>query len=161
MKLERIAILVDVQNIYYTVKTTFNCHFDYFNFWSLVTKKRDLVDARAYAIDRNDTQQMNFQRILRDIGFQVKLKPYINRADGSSKGDWDVGLTLDAISLAPKIDTLVLASGDGDFSLLIDKLKVDYNVNTEVFGVKSLTAESLIKSSTKFIAIDGDLLKRT
>lgn len=157
--MERVAIFVDVQNIYYTVKQKYQCHFDYTQFWSVATKARTVVNAYAYAIDKGDAQQKEFQRILRTIGFQVKLKPYISRSDGSTKGDWDVGITIDVLDNAPRVDTVVLASGDGDFSILLEKIHQDYGIETEVYGVASLTSNSLIQSAQKFNAIDGRLLK--
>ena len=79
----RLAIFVDVQNIYYTVKQSHGCHFDYKTFWDQVTAGRKVVRAFAYAIDRRDRNQMEFQKILQSIGFEVKLKPFIKRSDGS------------------------------------------------------------------------------
>lgn len=157
--MSRVSIFVDVQNIYYTVKSYYQCHFDYNAFWARVTADREVVHAYAYAIDKGDPKQREFQRILRAIGFDVKLKPYIARSDGSTKGDWDVGITIDILEDARNTDTIVLASGDGDFSMLLDKVK-EYGVKTEVYGVRSLTADSLVNSAQKFIAIDGALLRR-
>jgi uncharacterized LabA/DUF88 family protein len=76
------------------VKQSHGCHFDYKAFWDQVTAGREVVRAFAYAIDRGDPQQVRFQRTLESIGFEVKLKPFIQRSDGSAKGDWDVGITL-------------------------------------------------------------------
>ena len=80
--------------------------------------------------------------LLRAIGFEVKLKPFINRSDGSSKGDWDVGITIDIMEYASKSDIIVLASGDGDFDILISRIRKMYNNETEVYGVSNLTANS-------------------
>ena len=85
-------------------------------FWDQVTAAREVVRAFAYAIDRGDRKQVRFQQILESIGFEVKLKPFIQRGDGSAKGDWDVGITLDMIDLATEVDVAVLVSGDGDFA---------------------------------------------
>ncbi|MBT4790274.1 MAG: NYN domain-containing protein, partial [Halobacteriovoraceae bacterium] len=91
--MEKIAIFVDVQNIYYTVKDGLNGQFDYNYFWSKIVKENVKIEtAFAYAIDRGDQKQLQFQNILRGIGFNIKLKPYISRQDGSAKGDWDVGI---------------------------------------------------------------------
>jgi len=111
---------------------------------------REVVAAFAYAIDKSDSKQQGFQRILGNIGFEVKLKPYIQRSDGSAKGDWDVGITLDVIDYAAKVDVIVLLSGDGDFDLLLDKARNVYGVTTEVYGVPALTAPSLINSASRF-----------
>ena len=155
-----VSIFVDVQNIYYTTRQQFGCNFNYNNFWDRVTEGRILVGAFAYATDRGDRKQIEFQNILRAIGFEVKLKPFISRQDGSSKGDWDVGIAIDILEYAEKSDIVVLASGDGDFDLLLKKIKSKYNTDTEVYGVESLTANSLIKEAKLFNPISGDLLLR-
>lgn len=156
--MEKVAIFVDVQNIYYTVKQCYQRHFDYHAFWNRATADRDVVAAFAYAIDKGDSKQQGFQQILRNIGFEVKLRPYIQRSDGSAKGDWDVGITLDVIEYAPKVDVIILLSGDGDFDLLLNKVRDSYQVTTEVYGVPALTAPSLIYSTDRFVAINDKLL---
>jgi uncharacterized LabA/DUF88 family protein len=155
---EKVAIFVDVQNIYYTTKQSYQKHFNYNAFWIQATHNRTLVGAFAYAIDKGDSKQLGFQQILRNIGFEVKLKPYIQRSDGSAKGDWDVGITLDVIEYATKADIIVLLSGDGDFDLLVDKTRSHYSAIVEVYGVPALTAPSLINAANRFIAIDNKLL---
>lgn len=156
--MEKVILLVDVQNIYYTTQQIHHCNFDYNEFWSQATANRDVVKAFAYAIDRGDEKQRQFQNILKAIGFEVKLKPFIQRADGSAKGDWDVGITIDAMEYAKQADVVVLASGDGDFDLLAKKIRSDYHAAVEVYGVKQLTATSLIEAASKYIPIENSLL---
>ena len=156
--MERVVILVDVQNVYYTTRQAFGGNFDYNAFWRIVGLNRTIVKAVAYAIDRGDEKQRQFQNILKAIGFEVKLKPFIRRSDGTAKGDWDVGITLDAVEYAKDADVLVLVSGDGDFALLVDRLRDDFNVSVEVYGVLKLTSNSLINAASRYFPIDGDLL---
>ena len=156
--MDRVAIFVDVQNVYYTVKQIYGCHFDYRAFWDQVTEGREVVRAFAYAIDRKDQKQIRFQKILESIGFEVKLKPFIQRSDGSAKGDWDVGITLDMIELANEVDVAVLASGDGDFDLAVRKLRDAHGVEVEVYGARKLTAATLIQAATRFVPIEQHLL---
>ncbi len=156
--MEKVAIFVDVQNIYYTTKQSFQRHFNYSEFWTQATANRQVIAAYAYAIDKGDSKQQGFQQILRNIGFEVKLKPYIQRSDGSAKGDWDVGITLDVIDHASQADVIILLSGDGDFDLLLTKVRNTFGSNTEVYGVPGLTAPSLINAANRFIAIDQHLL---
>lgn len=157
-QLENVAIFVDVQNIYYTTRERFSRHFDYRKFWAEVTQDRNVVKAIAFAIDRDDEKQLAFQNILRGIGFEVKLKPFIRRGDGSAKGDWDVGITLDVLEYAPSADVVVLASGDGDFDLLVQKVREHHRVRVEVHGVAELTAGSLIRAANQFLPITDRLL---
>ena len=156
--MKKIAIFVDVQNIYYTTRDTFNRQFNYRKLWQRISAEGDIVSAMAYATHRNDDGQLKFQDALRHIGFEVKLKPYIQRKDGSAKGDWDVGITIDVLEVARDVDTVILLSGDGDFDLLLYKIKKDYGVSTEVYGVPALTANSLIEMASVFHKIDADLL---
>ncbi|WP_068547389.1 NYN domain-containing protein [Thalassotalea crassostreae] len=153
-----VAIFVDVQNIYYTCRQGFNRSFDYNAFWAYASSTHDIVMANAYAIDSNNEKQRQFQNILRAIGFEVKLKPYIQRKDGSAKGDWDVGITLDAIEAGPIADKIILLSGDGDFDLLVNKLRSKHKCEVEVLGVEQLTANSLLIACDKFTAINNDFL---
>jgi uncharacterized LabA/DUF88 family protein len=156
--MEKVAIFADVQNIYYTTRQSYQRHFNYHAFWTQATAGREVVAAIAYAIDKGDSKQLGFQQILRNIGFEVKLKPYIQRGDGSAKGDWDVGITLDVIEYAAKSDVIILLSGDGDFDLLLYKIRNTYAVTSEVYGVPTLTAPSLINAANRYIAIDDKLL---
>ena len=160
--MKKVSIFVDVQNIYYTTKQQFKGNFDYNKFWKLVTFKRQVVGAFAYTTDRGNEKQIQFQNILRAIGFEVKLKPFISRSDGSSKGDWDVGITIDIMEYAPKSDVIVLASGDGDFDILIKRIRNLNNNVTEIYGVPNLTANSLKKVTSHYFPIDEELiLKQT
>ncbi len=156
--MQKVVILVDVQNIYYTTREAMGCNFDYNQFWAQATANRQVVKAFAYAVDRNDQKQKQFQNILRAIGFEVKLKPFIQRSDGSAKGDWDVGITIDALDYVDQADVVVLASGDGDFALLVDRLKTKRGLVVDVYGVEQLSAASLIQSATHFFPIKGSLL---
>ncbi len=156
--MEKVTILVDVQNVYYTCRSAYQRNFDYNKFWKQATQDRTVVKAIAYAIDSGDEKQKQFQNILRAIGFDVKLKPYIQRSDGSAKGDWDVGITLDGIEYAEQSDTVVLVSGDGDFGLLAQKMITKYNCKVEVYGVPKLTAVSLIHAASQFHPIESELL---
>src|ERR1700722_2110476 len=159
--MERVAVFVDVQNVYYTTRQHFSRHFDYNRFWAEVTRNRKVVKAIAFAIDRDDERQKQFQNILHAIGFEVKLRPFIQRNDGSAKGDWDVGITLDVLEYAPQADVVVLASGDGDFDLLVQKIRDRHRVRVEVYGVAELTAASLIRAADRFVAIKDPLLLGT
>ena len=156
--MKRIAVFVDVQNIYYTTRQAYGRQFDYRKLWQRISSAGEIVSATAYAIHRGDQKQLQFQNTLRQIGFSVKLKPYIQRSDGSAKGDWDVGITIDVMEAAKDVDTVVLLSGDGDFDLLLEKITTTYGVSAEVYGVPALTASSLINAASLYHRIEEDLL---
>lgn len=156
--MKKIAIFVDVQNIYYTTRDVYGRQFNYRELWRRISKQGEIVLANAYAIHRGDDRQIKFQDALKHIGFDVKLKPFIQRSDGSAKGDWDVGITIDILESARDVDTVILLSGDGDFAMLLDAITKDYGVEAEVYGVAKLTADFLINSASKFHRIEEDLL---
>lgn len=155
----KLALFVDVQNIYYTTRQAYGRQFDYKKLWQRLEQQGEIVSAIAYAIDSDNAGQRKFQNALEKMGFTIKLKPYIQRSDGSAKGDWDVGITIDVMEISPQVDSVVLLSGDGDFDLLLDKVTQTHGVKTEVYGVPSLTANSLIQSASLFHPIEVDLLK--
>jgi len=158
LAVKTIAVFVDVQNIYYTTREAYGRKFDYQKLWQRISTEGEIVSATAYAIHRDDEKQLKFQNALNKIGFTVKLKPYIQRSDGSAKGDWDVGITIDVMEAAKNVDTVILLSGDGDFDLLLKKIKKDFPVRVEVYGVPVLTAASLIDSASAYNRIGEDLL---
>ena len=156
--MKKVVLFVDVQNVYYTARQAFGRNFDYNKFWSKATADRQVIKAIAYAIDRGDRKQQEFQNILRAIGFEVRLKPFIQRADGSAKGDWDVGIAIDALEYSDNADIVVLVPGDGDFDLLVNKLRIDKGKYVEVYGVSALTSASLVNAASSFIQIEDELL---
>ncbi|KHT46779.1 NYN domain-containing protein [Vibrio sinaloensis] len=158
--MEKIAIFVDVQNIYYTTRDKYRANFDYNEFWYLATEGKEVVEAKAYAIASTDPKQRQFHHILRGIGFDVKLKPYIQRADGSTKGDWDVGIALDVYEAANKVDRVILLSGDGDFEILVERIQQRFGTKVDVYSVPGLTAQALIDVCDKHIPIEENLLLR-
>ena len=96
--------------------------------------------------------------ILHAIGFTVKLKPVLKRRDGSTKADWDIGIALDVYEAATECDTVILATGDGDFVLLLNRIKKRFNTDCEVYGVPALSSDLLTREASKFVAIDQHLL---
>ena len=157
--MRKIALFADVQNLYYTVRQAHGCHFYYAALWAEVSRRGQIVEAYAYAIERGDPRQQQFQQILRNLGFTVKLKPYIQRRDGSAKGDWDVGITIDVLDAAPRVDEVVLASGDGDFDLLLERVRAG-GTEASAYGVPAFTAQSLIRAASRYVPIEGRLLLR-
>lgn len=154
----KIAIFSDVQNIYYTTREMHGRPFNYKKLWAQLSEEGEITHAYAYAIDRGMDSQIKFQDALRNIGFEVKLKPFIQRRDGSAKGDWDVGITIDIMETAPDVDMVVLLSGDGDFAILLNKIREKWQVKSRVYGVEFLTANALVNSSDEFVNIDRELL---
>ncbi len=156
--MEKIGLYVDVQNVYYTTRDAFGRPFDYRSLWRRLAAAGELSPAIAYATDRGDDAQRRFQDALRHLGFTVRLKPFIQRADGSAKGDWDVGIAIDVLNNAEHVDRVVLLSGDGDFDLLAETIREKHGIPFDVYGVAALTAESLKRAASSFHPITASML---
>lgn len=147
------GIFVDVQNVYYTCRQAYQRQFDYRRLWQRLSTEYQIDLANAYAIESHNDGQHKFQTALKSIGFTVKLKPYIQRSDGSAKGDWDVGITIDLMLAAANLEHIFLMSGDGDFDLLVRHVSQQHQVSIHVISVEALTARSLISSCDFYEAI--------
>lgn len=156
--MEKISVFVDVQNVYYTCRAIFKRNFDYNAFWAQVNQGCELVGAYAYATDQGDARQMQFQNILHAIGFTVKLRPVLVRRDGTRKADWDVGITLDVYEHAARSDRVVLVTGDGDFDVLLERIRSRFGTRSEVYSVQALTSQLLIDAADSHVPIDESLL---
>lgn len=155
----KIAVFVDVQNMYYTCRDQFGTSLNYRHFYAFLQQRGEIMHAFAYAIERADDKQRKFQDALRHIGFTVKLKPFIQRSDGSSKGDWDVGITIDMLEYANDVDEVILMSGDGDFAMLLRHIKHKFATRCTVVGVDQLTAFALRQSADEFLPIHQQWLQ--
>ncbi len=112
---QRVAILIDTANLYHTAKIAYRSKVHFKNLISEVLYQRTLVRAIAYTITSDSGEETAFIQTLSSEGIEIKSKPLITYRQGNQKADWDVGITVDAISLIPKIDALILVSGDSDF----------------------------------------------
>jgi uncharacterized LabA/DUF88 family protein len=143
---QRVAVLADSQNLYHSAQDNFNKNVDYNALLDTAVANRNLTRAIAYVITTDNGQAEPFFEALEQIGFERKKKPIKTFPDGTKKADWDVGISLDAVTLANHVDTIVLASGDGDFSRLCSHLR-QKGVRVEVMSFKSTTASELISSA--------------
>lgn len=154
---QRVAIALDVQNLYYGAKDLFRTKVAYNKMLTKILDGRQLVRSTAYVAHRDGNNQSSFIDLLKGLGCDVKCKEVIERDSGHMKCNWDVEIAVDAMVLAPKIDVFVLASGDGDFTYLLKILKA-YGVRTEVVSFKQITANALMDETDKFTCIDGSML---
>jgi uncharacterized LabA/DUF88 family protein len=156
---ERVGIFVDVQNIYYGAKDSFNSKVDFKKLLTNVLKKRKLVIANAYVIEGN-TNNKSFVSFLKQLGYELKSKELKTRGDGSQKGNSDIELAIDVLNVQDKVDTICLISGDGDFVPLVEYLK-SKNIKVEVYSFsvyKNSTAFDLKQVASKFFEIDESYL---
>ncbi|MFB6069500.1 MAG: NYN domain-containing protein [Halanaeroarchaeum sp.] len=147
---QRVAVLADAQNLYHSAQSVYSRNIDYSGLLEKAVQDRELTRAIAYVIRADSPEEESFFDALVDIGFETKIKDIKTFPDGSKKADWDVGMSLDAVTLADHVDTIVLATGDGDFSRLCSHLRHE-GVRVEVMGFQSSTAEELIEAADSFI----------
>ena len=147
---QRVAVLADSQNLYHTAQSIYSRNIDYSALLEKAVADRSLVRAIAYVIRADSPEEEKFFEALVDIGFETKIKAIKTFGDGSKKADWDVGMSLDAVTLASHVDTVVLCTGDGDFSRLCSHLRHE-GVRVEVMSFGSSTAEELIDATDTFI----------
>lgn len=160
-KAQRVVILVDVQNLYYSAKNLYNARINFKNLLSLALMDRVLTRAIAYVIksDLND-KESDFFDAVHNAGFEVKEKELQIFADGARKGDWDVGIVMDAIRLGHKVDSIVLVSGDGDYLPMVNYLQQSLGCLVEVIAFDKTCAGVLKESCDDFVSIEShrDLL---
>jgi uncharacterized LabA/DUF88 family protein len=147
---QRVAVLADAQNLYHTAQSVYSRNIDYSALLSKAVQDRALVRAIAYVIRADSPEEESFFEALIEIGFETKIKEIKTFGDGSKKADWDVGMSLDAVTLASHVDTVVLCTGDGDFSRLCSHLRHE-GVRVEVMSFKTSTADELIEAADAFL----------
>lgn len=155
---QRVAILVDVQNMFYSAYDCFRGRLNYKELLDTASEGRQVVRTIAYAM-RDGNNQSSFFTMLREVGYELKTKEPRVRPDGSRKGGWDLGIAIDAITLAPKVDVVVLVSGDGDFLDLVHGLHAR-GVRVELFAFERSVGRELREAADEFFAIGEELIFR-
>lgn len=151
---QRVVVLVDVQNLYYSGKNLYNSRVNYKNLLKLVVQDRLLVRAIAYVIKADDSKENEFFGALHNAGFEVKEKQIQIFFGGAKKGDWDVGIAMDAIRLGHKVDSIILVSGDGDFRPVVNYLQQSLGCLVEVVAFKRTANKELTELADDFIDIE-------
>ena len=149
---QRVGILADAQNLYHSAQSIYTRNIDYTALLESAVNDRALVRAIAYVIRADSPDEEAFFEAISEIGFETRIKDIKTYADGSKKADWDVGMSLDAVTLASHVDTIVLCTGDGDFSRLCSHLRHE-GVRVEVMAFGASTAESLIDAADAFVDV--------
>ena len=150
---QRIGVFVDVQNMYYSAKHLYNSKANFRTILKEAISGRKLIRAIAYVIKADVKDENTFYDALEEMGFEVKSKDLQVFYGGAKKGDWDVGIAMDVMRLAPKLDTIVLISGDGDFSDLLEHAK-SLGCRTEVLAFGRTTSHRLKEVADLFIDFD-------
>ena len=161
-KNQRIGVFVDVQNMYYSAKHLYNSKANFRTILREAISGRKLIRAVAYVIKADVKDENTFYDALEEMGFEVKSKELQVFYGGAKKGDWDVGIAMDVMRLAPKLDTIILVSGDGDFSDLLEHAK-SLGCRTEVVAFGKTTSYKLKEVADLFVDLDENtkyLLKK-
>ncbi len=148
---QRVAIFIDTQNLYHSAKNLYNTKVNFGAIMESATGKRKLIRALAYVITTEAGDETQFFEALTKLGIETKTKDLQIFYGGAKKADWDVGLAVDAIRLAPKVDTIVLATGDGDFVPLVIFLKEHFGVQVEVISFGRSSSTKLREACEDFI----------
>ncbi len=155
-KEQRVGVFIDTQNLYHTARNLYNSKVNFGDIVKDAVAERALVRAIAYVISTESGEEQNFFDALAKVGIETKTKDLQIFSGGSKKADWDVGLAVDAIKMAPKLDTIILLTGDGDFVPLVEYLQMHSGCQVEVVSFGKSTSSKLIESCDEFFDLDLD-----
>ena len=153
-KAQRVGVFVDAQNMYYSARHMYNAKVNFKAILNDAVNGRNLVRAIIYVIRTEDIAKEKFFDALEAIGYELKAKDLQVFVGGAKKGDWDIGIAMDAIELAPRLDTVVLVSGDGDFVPLLEHLKRAMGCRAEVMAFGKSASSKLKEAADSYIDLD-------
>lgn len=154
-KEQRVGILVDVQNMYHSARNLYQAKVNFKEILRIATAGRKLIRAIAYVIRTESGEEKKFIEALSKQGFEAKEKDLQVFLGGMKKADWDVGIAVDAIKLADKLDVIVLVSGDGDFAPLVEYLKTNKGCQVEIIAFGESASRKLIETADDFIDLSA------
>lgn len=148
---QRVGMLVDVSNMYHSAKNIYRKRVNFKEVLKAGVAGRKLIRATAYVIKTEADEGANFFEALSQQGFEVKMKDLQIFTGGQKKADWDVGIAMDAIKLADKLDVIIIVSGDGDYLPLVSYLQNTKGCLVEIAGFRQTTSSKLIEEADDFI----------
>lgn len=155
-KEQRVGIFIDTQNIYHSGKNLYHSKVNFGQIVKDALENRSLIRAVAYVITTEAGDEKGFFDALTKMGIETKTKDLQIFGSGAKKADWDVGLAIDAVKMAPKLDAVILVTGDGDFVPLVEYLQMNEGCQVEVVSFKKSTSSKLIESADDFKDLDID-----
>lgn len=155
-KNQRVGVFIDTQNLYHSAKNIYNTRVNFGQVVKDGLAGRQLIRAIAYVITTESGDEKNFFDALEKMGIETKTKNLQIFQGGAKKADWDVGLAVDAIKLAPKLDAIILVTGDGDFVPLVEYLQVNEGCQVEVMSFGKSSSSKLIEVCDEFVDLDED-----
>lgn len=162
---QKVALLVDTQNLYYAARAQSSGAVDYQRLLTAAVRGRRALHATAYVVEREgDTSSFGFYAKLGSLGYRVKrMRLRVHRADESGQvveGDWDMGIAADMVRAMEQADVIALASGDADFVPFVE-LAQQRGVRVEVLAFRDATAQALLDAVDSFVnlaELDGIFL---
>lgn len=151
---QRVGIFIDTQNLYHSAKNLYGAKVNFGQVVKDALDGRVLIRATAYVITTESGDEKSFFEALSKVGITTKTKDLQIFAGGAKKADWDVGMAVDAISLSPKLDAVILITGDGDFIPLVEYLKVTEGCQVECVSFGKSTSGKLIEAVDDFMDLD-------
>lgn len=158
-KEQRVGVLVDIQNLYYSARVLHSKKVNFKNVLLDAVSGRKLIRAIAYGIKTVEGQEEKFFEALEKQGFEVKTKDLQIFPGGQKKGDWDVGIAVDAIKMSKSLDALVLVSGDGDYIPVVEYIQNTTGCIVEIVAFKESTSSKLIEAADGFINLSENKKK--
>jgi uncharacterized LabA/DUF88 family protein len=156
-KEQRVGVFIDVQNLYYSARALFHAKVNFKEVLRQAVAERKLIRAIAYVIKTDIFEkEEEFFEALEKFGFEVKSKDLQVFYGGTKKGDWDIGIAMDTIEMAPKLDTIILVSGDGDFVPLVQHLKRAMSCKVETMAFRKSASSRLIEEADDFTDLGKD-----
>jgi uncharacterized LabA/DUF88 family protein len=152
---QRVAVIIDTQNLYHSAKNLYKCKVNFANVVKAAVQDRKLVRAMSYVVNTEGGEENAFFEAMEKIGIEIKTKDLQIFYGGAKKADWDVGMVVDAIKLAHKVDAIIFATGDGDFIPGVEYIQhMGCQVEAVTFG---RSASSALKTAVDdFIDLDED-----
>jgi uncharacterized protein (TIGR00288 family) len=157
-KEQRVAVLIDVQNLYHSAKNLYQSKVNFGEILKSAVGDRKLIRAFGYVVRTKTGEEKPFFDALTKLGIETRVRDLQEFYGGAKKADWDVGITVDAIKTATSVDVIVLVSGDGDFIQLVEYLK-NQGKKTEVIAFSKSTSARLIEVADEFIDLSQDSKK--
>ncbi|PIR72638.1 MAG: hypothetical protein COU42_00450 [Candidatus Nealsonbacteria bacterium CG10_big_fil_rev_8_21_14_0_10_36_24] len=151
---QRVGILIDVQNLYHSAKNLYSARVNFGEILKLAVSNRNLIRVFAYVVKTKTGEEKAFFDALIKLGIETRVKDLQEFYGGQKKADWDVGIVIDAVRMAPNVDTLVLVSGDGDFVYLVEYLK-NQGKRVEVIAFGRSSSGKLKEIADEFIDLEG------
>ena len=153
-KAQRVGVFIDTQNLYHSAKNLYRSKVNFNNVLKDAVADRNLVRAIAYVVNTESGEEQGFFEALAKIGIETKTKDLQIFFGGAKKADWDVGMAIDAVKMAPKLDAVILATGDGDFVPAVEHLKTAGGCQVEVIAFGRSSSGRLKEVVDEFIDMD-------